>query len=493
MRITNTMMVNTTMRNVSRSKTSLSDAENMMATEKKITRPSDDPIIAIRALSLRSSLSEIDMYLNNNIKEAKSWMENTEGALDNMDGTLSDIYHYCTQGASDQFDGESRSAIIEVISRYKELLYSECNVDYAGRYCFTGYRTNSAFTFVDSDIPQDKKYSITQEFSFSDMDTKKVMKNAVDVNSISDIAAADTPETQSVNRIRLAYSGCASTGNGNLVIDGTDVATEAVTYSQFQEKLADGTFDSESGKAYYVYDTGELMLTGDLYDTIKNADKVSFEYEKDGFTTGDPRPEMYFECKDITDAANPVEYKKEDNPDDQIISYNINFGQMLQVNTLGRDTISYNVGRDIDDMCASLKSLQDAEDKLARLKEMQNNDSYSDAEKKSIETMIAAAQKEADYELDNMKSLFSREMGRVKGYQQTVDLQLADLGARSNRLTLTESRLREQKTTFTELKSSNEDGELEEIVVNYTSAKSLYQAALSAASTCVKQSLLDYI
>ena len=71
MRITNTMMVNTTMRNVHRSKTSLSDAENMMATEKKLPRPSDDPIIAIRALSLRSSLSEIDMYLNNNIKEAK--------------------------------------------------------------------------------------------------------------------------------------------------------------------------------------------------------------------------------------------------------------------------------------------------------------------------------------------------------------------------------------------------------------------------------------
>lgn len=493
MRITNTMMVNTTMRNVNRSKTSLSDAENMMATEKKITRPSDDPIIAIRALSLRSNLSEIDMYLSNNIKEAKSWMENTEGAMDNMDGTLSDIYHYCTQGASDQFDEKSRSAVIEVISKYKELLYAECNVDYAGRYCFTGYRTNSSFTFIESDTPKDRKYKITQEFSFSDMDTKKVMKNAVDISSISNIAVADTPETQSVNRIRLAYSGCAASGNGKLSIDGTDIDTEAVTYSQFQEKLSDGTFDGESAKAYYVYDTGELMLTGDLYDSVKNAGKISFEYEKDGFVTGDPRPEMYFECKDITDPAKTVEYKKEDNPDDQIISYNINFGQMLQVNTLGKNTLSYNVGRDVDDMCASLKALQEAEDKLAKLKNMQNNASYSDADKKNIESMITAAQKEADYELDNMKTLFSKEMGRVKEYQQTVDLQLADLGARSNRLTLTESRLTEQKTTFKDLKSSNEDGELEEIVVNYTSAKSLYQAALSAASTCVKQSLLDYI
>ena len=63
MRITNTMMINSTMRNVNGSKTNLSSAENQMGTEKKITRPSDDPIIAIRALSLRSSLSEISMYL----------------------------------------------------------------------------------------------------------------------------------------------------------------------------------------------------------------------------------------------------------------------------------------------------------------------------------------------------------------------------------------------------------------------------------------------
>ena len=265
MRITNTMMVNTTMRNVNRSKTNLSDAENMMATEKKITRPSDDPIIAIRALSLRSSLSEIDMYLNNNVKEAESWMESTEGALDNMDGTLSDMYHYCTQGASDQFEEKSRSAVIEVLTRYKELLYSECNVDYAGRYCFTGYRTNSSFTFLEADEPKKRKYSITQEFSFADMDRRNVMKNAVDVNTISTIHAADTPETQTVNRIRLAYAGCSDTGNGKLSIDGADADTEAVSYAEFQKKLEDGTFAGETNKAYYVYDTGELMLTDDIY------------------------------------------------------------------------------------------------------------------------------------------------------------------------------------------------------------------------------------
>ncbi len=107
--------------------------------------------------------------------------------------------------------------------------------------------------------------------------------------------------------------------------------------------------------------------------------------------------------------------------------------------------------------------------------------------------MQKAAQKELDYAIDSMEKLFSREMGRVKGYQETVDLQMADLGARSKRLTLTESRLTAQYTTFDDLKSLNEDAELEEVVTNVSSAKALYQAALGAVSQVIQQSLLDYI
>ena len=65
--------------------------------------------------------------------------------------------------------------------------------------------------------------------------------------------------------------------------------------------------------------------------------------------------------------------------------------------------------------------------------------------------------------------------------------------SRSNRISLTESRLTEQYTTFDDLKSKNEDAELEETVVQLSSANTLYQAALGAASKVVQQTLLDYI
>lgn len=497
MRITNTMMMNQTLRNVSKSKNNLNTSENELATEKKITRPSDDPIVAIRALSLRSSLSEINQYLKHNIPDAESWLDVTHSSLNNMDGILSDIFQYCNQGSSDQFTTNDRSAIIDVLKQYRKAIYSEANADYAGRYCFTGYKTDTSFTFLTS-TESDKKYEITETFKAEAVTTDNIMKNSVDATKVAGINAEKYPETRKVYRVRLAYQGCAKAlDSGNdlkfSVTDAngtTDYTPNALSRSEFEKMVSDGTFDKATDSLYYIYDTGEVVMTDDLYTKFSNCDGMSFTYQKDSFNAGDVRPEMYFNCTDITNPGNPVKYTFES---DESISYTVNFSQSLQVNTLGRNALSYDIGRDIDDMCNALQSVLDIENKIAKLKTMKESGAYSADEKKNIDTMIAASEKEHDYALDNMKKTFSKEITNVKEYQQTVSLELADLGARQNRLTLTKDRLSEQYTTFDDLKSKNEDVDLEDVVIKFSSAKTLYQAALSAASSCVQKSLLDYI
>lgn len=497
MRITNTMMMNQTLRNVSKSKNNLNTSENELATEKKITRPSDDPIVAIRALSLRSSLSEINQYLKHNIPDAESWLDVTQSSLNNMDGILSDIFQYCNQGSSDQFTTNDRSAIIDVLKQYRTAIYSEANADYAGRYCFTGYKTDTSFTFLTS-AEAEKKYEITETFDATAVTTDNIMKNSVDASNVADINAADYPETRKVYRVRLAYQDCAKALDSGedlkfSVTDAngtTDYTPTAVSRGEFEKMVSDGTFDNATDSLYYIYDTGEIVMTDDLYDKFSNCDGMSFTYQKDSFNTGDVRPEMYFNCTDITNPNDPVKYTFES---DESISYTVNFSQSLQVNTLGRNALSYDIGRDIDDMCNALQSVLDVENKIAKLKSMKESGAYSTDEKKNIDTMITAAEKEYDYALDNMKKTFSKEITNVKGYQQTVSLELADLGARQNRLTLTKDRLSEQYTTFDDLKSKNEDVDLEDVVIKFASAQTLYQAALSAASSCVQKSLLDYI
>lgn len=496
MRITNEMRTNSTLRNVNRSKVNLSDIENQMSTEKKITRPSDDPIVAIRALSLRASLSEINMFLKNNIPEAKAWLHVTEGAMDNMDAMMTDIYDYCVQGSSDQFNTSSRSAIIETLQKYRDTLYGNANTDYAGRYCFSGFRTDSAFTFLDSDNPKDVKYEIEETMVGSSISEESYTGGKVDINNITNIALADNPTTCTITRYRLSYEGLSKDNFGTFSVDGTDYTPTAISYSEFEQLVTNGSYVNDDDKVYFIYDKGEIAVAPNLVSGFEDAKEITFKYQKEGFKTGEPRPEMYFNCTDISDPAKPKEYTVDDasgNYERQAITYNINFGQSMQINTLGCETLSCEFGRDIDEMCDSLARVESAENKVAKLKEMLNNSQYSATEKADIETMITAANKELDYEKEAMKKLFSNEMSKVKGYQEKLNLQIADLGARSNRISLTESRLTEQYTTFDDLKSKNEDAELEETVVQLSSANTLYQAALGAASKVVQQTLLDYI
>ena len=62
MRITNKIMQNNSLTNINNNKVQQDKLSTQMETGKKITRPSDDPVIAIRALRLRSTRSEVTQY-----------------------------------------------------------------------------------------------------------------------------------------------------------------------------------------------------------------------------------------------------------------------------------------------------------------------------------------------------------------------------------------------------------------------------------------------
>ena len=56
MRVTNNMMLRNTTSNINNNKYSVNSLNNQMSSQKKISRPSEDPVVAIRALRLRSNL-----------------------------------------------------------------------------------------------------------------------------------------------------------------------------------------------------------------------------------------------------------------------------------------------------------------------------------------------------------------------------------------------------------------------------------------------------
>ena len=64
MRITNNMLVNNMMYNMGNNLERLDRIQQQLATGKKIATPSDDPIVASRALKMRTDVAEIQQYKN---------------------------------------------------------------------------------------------------------------------------------------------------------------------------------------------------------------------------------------------------------------------------------------------------------------------------------------------------------------------------------------------------------------------------------------------
>ena len=92
-----------------------------------------------------------------------------------------------------------------------------------------------------------------------------------------------------------------------------------------------------------------------------------------------------------------------------------------------------------------------------------------------------------------MQKKFSSQISRFEKYLSDVNLAITDSGSRGERLNLTKNRMANQQTTFTELQSSNDDAEMSDITIDYTSAYTAYQASLQAAGKISDMSLLDYI
>ena len=163
MRITNNMMRNNTMLHIQRNKAAYNNYFEQYATQKKIQRPSDDPTIAVRALKYRTTMVEIGQYLKN-CDDAENWMNATEQPMDKANDILDTMIEYVTNAANDPNNADDRATIAAQLKEYSGFIYEQnANSDYAGRYIFTGFRTDLPLLF-DAD-QDDTTYTITEELA----------------------------------------------------------------------------------------------------------------------------------------------------------------------------------------------------------------------------------------------------------------------------------------------------------------------------------------
>jgi flagellar hook-associated protein 3 FlgL len=430
------MVTNNTLLSLNRNRLSLSKYEQQLSTGKKIQKPSEDPIIAVRAIKLRSSVKEIQQY-QSNIKDAISWMNVTEQAMLNTVDIMKKISELSVAGSSGTYGPGEKEKIAQELEQLKIQIQQEGNVNYAGRFVFSGYKTDNSLVFGEDTTAS---YTITQGLTKDQIETKKYFTDAT------------PPDEIEYFRLRLAYE--------DLDLQGpVDFGGQPLVEVDTLEDIDFENLDTLNN-VYFVKETGELIFNGTTRDNLvpdaAPDPEMNITYVKNGFKKNDLKPEHYFDCINNTTG---VTYEA---PTDEI-TYQMSYNQDIKVNTLGKDFITHDLIRDLEELIAATRAEDDPNEERQALID------------------------------DQIGKMFGSLITKIDNHMKKTLTHVAELGSRINRMELTANRLANDEINFTELMSKNEDVDIAETVIRMSSQEVVYNASLMASSKILQPTLLDFI
>jgi len=507
MRVTNKMMTNNMIYNINNNKVTMSKLEEQYATGLKIQRPSEDPIVAVRALKLRTNLAELNQYYEKNIPDARAWMEVTESALRVIDGVLEQVHTYCVQGANDPLNEGDRQGIVKTLSELKQQVYQEGNSNYAGRYVFTGYKTDTSLVF--SDNVSNLNYKMEEILTGNDIDIIKRSINscewdadAYDITDPDSIDFGDKPNIVTTYRMMLAYDNLSREAEDfvlkiNLYNDIGEWEDEEIYTVERMNSTDRDAFTPGENEIYLLEDTGELIFGSAMYVEFKEAKDIRVVYEKNEFKKNDLRPEHYFDCEvtdlDIDDDDEREEAKITYTKANQEIRYEVNFNQKLVINTQGADAIKHEIGRTVDELVSVVNEVIYTQSKIDKTEKMLQEDGLTPEQIAKLNEMLEILKTEFTLKTEVMQNTFEKALTKMEKQQSLVNASVADSGSRMVRLNLTESRLSTEQVDFEDLLSSNEDAELTDTIIKFRAREAVYNASLAAAARVVQNTLLDFL
>ena len=518
-------MTANTKANINTNKVNADKLNTMTASGQKITRPSDDPVVAIRAMRLNTSLTELEQYYGKNIPDADAWFTDTETALTQTDDVLSSIREKLNQASSQENVTSNVKDILEELKQLKDQVYAIGNADSAGRTVFTGYRTGEMLTFMEQDTI---RYEITEKFTKDDLETFKYVKGTASINESGQAVIGNTVYDGTTNiyneekveevtayRIRLSYDNLDKFRSMSIE-GGAPFTVTQNSISGLKQDAIDAIYTPTSG-ANFIKETGELILSKAAYDTLIQAGGISINYEKSDWQKGDLRPEHYFMCSTPKVGTDPrtysatypngIEYNYNrldaaGNPVtsggdikgfiEQDLSYEIAFNQTIVINTHASDVYSHDIGRDIDELIKVTQQMVNAEDKVSRLQNLIDN-TTDETELEKLNVTMGALNKEAALVKEKMHSMYTSAITAFKGYSDDVNKQIANLGALTARLEMTKNRVKDQKSNVKELADQNINCDLSETAIDLKNAELALEAAQLAAGKIAQQTLLNYI
>ena len=196
----------------------------------------------------------------------------------------------------------------------------EGNSTYAGRYIFTGYKTNNGLVFDKQEKSID--YKITEEIDSSEIEISdrivdylkmEDIDTFAKIDAITDTSTLDRPNSNTIYRLRLSYDNIRdieelkvkeprldAQGNQMTDADGNklydDVATIPKSGMTVMRSDNPDAYKPGDNEIIFIEDTGEIILGKNNYSAWRNY-KFDVTYDKDTFEKNELKPEHFIQKK----------------------------------------------------------------------------------------------------------------------------------------------------------------------------------------------------
>ncbi|MGI5935638.1 MAG: flagellin [Oscillospiraceae bacterium] len=537
MRITNSMMVSQFLYDTNGSMSRLSKYQNQVTSTKRITNISDDPLATITALRARNKLSNLTYY-KSNISAAGSYLKEAESSVSELNEIIKTVYEQVVSAISGGKTQDELDIIAEELENLKNEVLDIGNATIGNTYIFGGYNFTGSTDGTDRIAPfrvdeatghifyngiDISMFAWKDEFSASISLMGNAFKTIIeDVDSqfskapLSGYDSGDKSQRDYLDhfvkenlgvQLKNALSQLTAYGENLLYAAKQFGVSETETgYKEVAEFVSElSKLNEQLGLELSKELLGEKRIAENDPDIINGI--IDDDYcQENGITviTAEERNNFF-----SVDAFRKI-----------LKGYNDESGTYIKgiVDFLNEqfEIVDGKVTPKEDKAITKLDGAMVLAETPEKVTEIEN--AYKNEQSKQAKLQIGVSQtveftlnglelmgtgKDNIYHiLDKCVKMLRGELNPdgLKNMVTTLQKKQSDIlnsqtkiGSIQNKLELISSRYDSSEINYTEMRSEAEDADMAEAIMNFTTAKTVYSAALASGAKMLQISLIDFL
>lgn len=204
MRITNSMMSKSFLRDLNRNQSYMKRINDQLTSGKEISRPSDNPYKVARSMQLSSDIVASNQY-NENIKDTTNWLDTTDTALQQLEKSMQRVRELMVSSGNAAYGSDERKAIKDEINEKINEMSQILNTTFDGKYIFGGTKVSSKPVAIDTSAGGNNKIYYSDKDGNIISDTNPTTEQIKQIENIK-----DSLEVEVSQGVKMKYNVSAS-------------------------------------------------------------------------------------------------------------------------------------------------------------------------------------------------------------------------------------------------------------------------------------------